>query len=319
MEINCPSCKSILRLDETKYNEDSILIQCPKCSQKIKVELPTKVYDVQAIEVVEAIQEPTEAETQEVADDLVDKQEVKKLHQLIARQKYAFGSSGMKEVLALIDKLCPTKDEAIKLLNSYTSYFNADLLQELKTINTSYDSIKRNVSKFIELGVIKEEYPHDLIKELPIPTILINQTKQTVQQPETTNKTNATNVIAIVCSLIIVVGCFLPWIQVGPLIRNTGVDNPDGMIMLTAAAISVLVAAYNQTKNLNDNKWVYIMVGIIGILVAIFDLNEVDERTSNFRNAVNINVIGAGLWIVGLGSIGLLLCGLGAFQAKTEK
>jgi|GEM_PF-2694529 multisubunit Na+/H+ antiporter MnhB subunit len=139
------------------------------------------------------------------------------------------------------------------------------------------------------------------------------------------------NPIAIVSSLIIIIGCFLPWIQLGALLQNRGIDNPDGAIMLLSAVVSGAVAIYNQSKNLTSNKWVYIVVGIIGILVAYYGLTEVHSRADKIQEGIGqmsdlfgeskevskMNFIGSGLYIVCVGSIGLLLCGLGVFSART--
>lgn len=42
MNIKCPSCSTVLRIDESKYNQDNIVVQCPSCNQKIRVPLPAK-------------------------------------------------------------------------------------------------------------------------------------------------------------------------------------------------------------------------------------------------------------------------------------
>ena len=48
MEIKCSSCNKILRIDENKYNQVSILVQCPRCGQRIRVPSSTKKQIVQA-------------------------------------------------------------------------------------------------------------------------------------------------------------------------------------------------------------------------------------------------------------------------------
>lgn len=140
------------------------------------------------------------------------------------------------------------------------------------------------------------------------------------------------NAVSIVSSLIIIVGCFMPWLQLGALFANRGIDNPDGAIMLVAGIISGAVALNNSTKNQEKNKWVFVAVGILGIVVGLLDLNEVHERANKVaqgmtelseyigerKNVSTTNFIGSGLYIVAAGSIGLLLCGLGLFSAKTN-
>jgi len=125
----------------------------------------------------------------------------------------------------------------------------------------------------------------------------------------------------------------MPWLQLGALFANRGIDNPDGAIMLVAGIISGAVALNNSTKNQEKNKWVFVAVGILGIVVALLDLNEVHERANKVaqsmtelseyigekKNVSTSNFIGSGLYIVSAGSIGLLLCGLGVFSTKPNQ
>jgi len=43
MKIKCSSCNTILRIDESKFNQETIIVQCPSCNQKIRVPLQTKI------------------------------------------------------------------------------------------------------------------------------------------------------------------------------------------------------------------------------------------------------------------------------------
>jgi hypothetical protein len=140
------------------------------------------------------------------------------------------------------------------------------------------------------------------------------------------------NPIAIVSSIIIAIGCFMPWIQLGALFANRGIDNPDGAIMLISSVISGAVAIYNQSKNCTKNSWIYLVVGIIGLATAYLDLNEVRGRAEDIAKGISglsnmfdrhnevsiMNFVGSGLYIVAAGSFGLLLCGLGVFKSNTN-
>lgn len=137
-------------------------------------------------------------------------------------------------------------------------------------------------------------------------------------------------IIPILSSVIVIIGCFLPWIQLGALFTNRGIDNPDGAIMLIAGVIAGGLGIYNYSQEKPKNTWIYLMVGIVGLIAAFIDLNEVkiraqeiakglDEFNSFFGDSSNIslmNFVGSGLYIVCVGSIGLVLCGIGVF--KTE-
>jgi hypothetical protein len=137
-------------------------------------------------------------------------------------------------------------------------------------------------------------------------------------------------IIPILSSVIVVIGCFMPWIQLGALFTNRGIDNPDGAIMLIAGVIAGSLAFYNYSQDKPKNTWIYSVVGVIGIIIAFIDLNEVTSRAqkiaeglgqfnSFFGGSSNIslmNFIGSGLYIVCCGSIGLVLCGIGVFKAE---
>ena len=121
------------------------------------------------------------------------------------------------------------------------------------------------------------------------------------------------NIISVLSSLIIIIGCLLPWIQFGTKCINRGIDNPDGAILLIASIVSIVIAIYNQTKNQMRYKLIYLVVGIIGIYLVYIDLNVVNKRIFN-----SIQSVGPGLYIIGIGSIGLIISGLGIFKKNKE-
>lgn len=95
--------------------------------------------------------------------------------------------------------------------------------------------------------------------------------------------------------------------------------------MLVAGVVSGAIAILNQTNDQSKNTWIYIVVGITGLLVTYVDLSGVIERAkilaqglgelSNIFGGGNhvsiLNFIGSGLYLVGAGSVGLLISGLG--------
>lgn len=140
------------------------------------------------------------------------------------------------------------------------------------------------------------------------------------------------NIVSVISSLIIIVGCFMPWIQLGALFANRGIDNPDGAIMLVAGIISGAVAIHNTSKNQEKNTWVFIVVGILGGIVAYLDLSEVRDRAADVaqgftelseyvgarKHISSSNFVGSGLYIVAAGSVGLFLCGIGVFGSSNQ-
>jgi uncharacterized membrane protein YhaH (DUF805 family) len=74
-----------------------------------------------------------------------------------------FGSNKRETLLELISSLCYTREEAILLLDCFTSNYGRDMITDLCKISKSYDAIKENVQIFIDLGVIESQYPHQRI------------------------------------------------------------------------------------------------------------------------------------------------------------
>lgn len=93
-----------------------------------------------------------------------DSEKVEKLNSLIKGQKgKLFGGGNKEEIIKITMELCESKEYAEDLLLYYRRSFNKDLLHELKSLTTNYSGIKEYLSRFIELGIVKEEYPHDKI------------------------------------------------------------------------------------------------------------------------------------------------------------
>ena len=125
----------------------------------------------------------------------------------------------------------------------------------------------------------------------------------------------------------------MPWLQLGSFFANRGIDNPDGAIILVASIISGAVAFYNQTNNKRKLTGLYFAVGVLGLIMVYYDLNEVQDRANQAAKSFGelndmfgsggqvsaSNFVGAGLYIVGIGSIGLLLTGLGVFNPRPIK
>jgi len=89
---------------------------------------------------------------------------IKKLRELIkAEKKGIFGSDNKSDILDLLKSMISTKETAQMVIDEYNRLFNKSLIIELKSLTTSYDGIKEYLSCFFEYGIVKTEYPHDLI------------------------------------------------------------------------------------------------------------------------------------------------------------
>jgi hypothetical protein len=56
------------------------------------------------------------------------------------------------------------------------------------------------------------------------------------------------NIPATISAVFIIIGCFLPWIQMGALINNKGINNPDAMIILGASVVSLIISIATKRK-----------------------------------------------------------------------
>jgi len=147
---------------------------------------------------------------------------------------------------------------------------------------------------------------------------------------ERTQDTSIKHLVVLICSGLLVVGCLLPWMQLGAIFVNRGIDNPDGAIVLVVAFISICVAFFNLAKKENRLRWVYILTALIGLGVGIFDLQEVHDRAQEAAKSIGElqtffgvngtehiwNFVGAGLYVVLLSSIALLFVSVALFKER---
>ncbi len=95
----------------------------------------------------------------------ISDEDIKKLGELIKIQKKGIFSSGNKsDIIDLLKSMISSNETAQKVIDGYNRLLNKSLISELKSLTTSYDGVKEYLSCFIEYGIIKTEYPHDLIK-----------------------------------------------------------------------------------------------------------------------------------------------------------
>lgn len=139
--------------------------------------------------------------------------------------------------------------------------------------------------------------------------------------------------IPIISVVIVIIGCFMPWIQLGTLFMNRGIDNPDGAFILIISVITGGLGYYNFSKDRPLYTWVYVATGILGLLIAMISLNTVMSRAKDVANNLGVlnsifggnnnisslNFVGSGLYIIVIGSIGLILSGLDIFKETENK
>lgn len=128
--------------------------------------------------------------------------------------------------------------------------------------------------------------------------------------------------LALVGGGLAAIGCFLPWIQLGTLFIQRGIDNPDGSIALVVAVLAIGVAVFNIAKGRNAYRFVYPLAGVVCLGVGVFDLMEINRRINEMgeffqlvqgffglksSTDVLLNIMGMGVWIVGIGGVLLIV------------
>lgn len=132
------------------------------------------------------------------------------------------------------------------------------------------------------------------------------------------------------CSLLLAVGCFLPWLQIGALFQNRGIDNPDGAIVLVAALCCGATAFYNIMTKQSNFRWIYIIGALLCSAIGAIDLKEVNSRAQaaaeGLRELSRIfgenshpdmwQFVGPGLYVIFFFSVVMLIAALSAPPGK---
>ncbi len=89
---------------------------------------------------------------------------VNELYVLIKKEKQGFlvGGTHRDAIRSLLNDTVTTQEEARLLIEEYFGYYERSLIEDLKGLTNSYAGIKEYLLPFIELGVVKAEYPHQL-------------------------------------------------------------------------------------------------------------------------------------------------------------
>jgi len=101
---------------------------------------------------------------EEVSITAKESDKIEELNSLIENQKgKMFGGNNRDKIIEITMTLCENKEYAENLLLYYENNFDKDLLNELKSLSSSYNVIKSYLLPFIDLNIIKEDFPHDKI------------------------------------------------------------------------------------------------------------------------------------------------------------
>jgi len=123
------------------------------------------------------------------------------------------------------------------------------------------------------------------------------------------------SILALLSSVLMLTACLLPWAQIGTLLVNKGLNNPDGAAVLVAALVGGAAALHNLVTKRNRLGWLLLLAGGVGLVVAFVDLPEIGARVRAVEDATGgakgLATVGAGLYVLLLGAAGMAAAGLG--------
>ncbi len=111
----------------------------------------------------------------------------------------------------------------------------------------------------------------------------------------------------ILSSMLILIGCFMPWIMVGPQVVRNGIDNPDAIIILVAGILSFIVAIMTKKKF----SVIHFILGAACLAVGILDYMDINSRNQLIS-------AGTGLYLILAGSAVLVVTSFIAFFSRKK-
>src|SRR6266496_4878526 len=115
------------------------------------------------------------------------------------------------------------------------------------------------------------------------------------------------NIPATISSILIIIGCFLPWVQMGALINNKGINNSDAIIILAASMVSLIISIAAK------RKWALLnlLLGLICGFVAMINYQDLVKRVDANQSKEDLFSLslsmGPGLYFVLIGSALLII------------
>ena len=133
---------------------------------------------------------------------------------------------------------------------------------------------------------------------------------------------------ALIGGLLVLAGCFLPWISLGGILVVRGFDTAEGAVAIVLGLCAAAVAIYNISNKRDRLSLAYPVCGLFSLIIGVYHILELRrkigmmaeglkaaEKFLDIKTAIieYLNIMGMGLWIIGLG--GLVLIGAGLFNA----
>jgi len=123
----------------------------------------TVVYNEQSPEISEEI------ETAEINDDnaKINEENLEKINVLILGLKSVFKSGkSAEELRGLFYSMIKSQSDAIQLILQYQSKFGKDMIVQIDKHTSSFSLKKQLLQKFIEHGIVENDYPHEYLVNL---------------------------------------------------------------------------------------------------------------------------------------------------------
>lgn len=97
-------------------------------------------------------------------DEAAKDERLNLLSEMIKQEKNNyFGKSSKDKILRLLELQISSKSKALELLDDYSSMGSSDLIEDLKSLTSSYEGKKEYLNLFIRFEVVAPDYPHNRI------------------------------------------------------------------------------------------------------------------------------------------------------------
>ncbi|NCB25492.1 MAG: FHA domain-containing protein [Bacteroidia bacterium] len=126
---------------------------------------------------------------------------------------------------------------------------------------------------------------------------------------------------ALTGGILVLVGSFLPWISVVGVLALHGYETQEGAVTIVIGLFAVIIAMYNIINKKDKLNFAYIISGFLVLCMGIYDIQQIQkgvrvaDRLMDMKGILveYLNIMGMGLWVIGLGA--LLLLGVGIMNS----
>ena len=82
---------------------------------------------------------------------------------LLEHKKPFYAQSQKDKITFLLEEVCIDKTHCHLLINEYKNRYRSNIIDDLKSLSTTYLSIKAYLKSFIAFGLVAPEYPHEML------------------------------------------------------------------------------------------------------------------------------------------------------------